>query len=178
VRLVRAEALPDERRSVLERALGIDHRGLRVVLHDHVLGGVEGRAAAGGDHHGHRVADVLDLTALDRPVLGRPHLHVRRRPGHRQRRLEVGGQVLARVDGDDAVALLGRRGVDRPDRRVRLRRPHDRRVQHPGQLDVLGVVAPPGDHAGVFLALERLADGGHAGTPLPAAALTASTMLW
>ena len=52
-------------------------------------------------------------------------------------------------------------------------------VQHAGEVDVLGVVAPAGDHPGVLLALHRRADGGgHADTSVPAAALTASTMLW
>ena len=45
VRPVGAELLPDERRAVLERRLGIHDRGLRVVVDDHVLGGVDGERA-------------------------------------------------------------------------------------------------------------------------------------
>ena len=41
VGLVGAELLPDERRAVLERRLGIHDGRLRVVLDDHVLGGVD-----------------------------------------------------------------------------------------------------------------------------------------
>ena len=74
---------------------------------------------------------------------------------------------------------FGGRGVDRGDRRVRLGRADHHRVQHARQVDVLGVVPPAGDHPGVLLALHRRADvRGHADTPVPAAAFTASTMLW
>ncbi len=37
VGLVGSELLPDQRRTVLERGLGVDHNGLRVVVDDHLL---------------------------------------------------------------------------------------------------------------------------------------------
>ena len=179
VRLVGAELLPDERRAVLERRLRVHHSGLRVVLHDHVLGGVHRDVPGRGHNHRHGIAHVLHLTALERPVLGRLDLDARRRPDHGERTREVVGHVLAREHGHHAAALLRGGRVDRGDRGVRLGRAHHHEVQHAGEVDVLGVVAPARDHPGVLLALHRRADvRGHADTSVPAAAFTASTMLW
>ena len=75
------------------------------------------------------------------------------------------------------------------DRRVGLRGPHERRVQHAGESDVLDVGRASRDQARILLALERLPDeavaarlghvlclyDAHAGSS-PAAAMTALTM--
>ncbi len=114
---------------------------------------------------------VVDLDALGRP-------------GHRQRRQEV-GHVLAGVDGDDVVPCLGGARVDGHDGGVGLRRADDRRVKHPGDLDVVDVGGLPGDQPRILLAAQGTADvrlgaldRAHADTPCFAADCTALTMLW
>ena len=109
VRLVGAELLPDERRAVLERRLRVHHGGLRFVVDDHFLGGVDRGVARRRHHHGHRVAHVLDLAALERPVLGRLDLNAGRRPHHGERAGEVAGHVLTGEHGHHAAGAPSRR---------------------------------------------------------------------
>ena len=71
---------------------------------------------------------------------------------------------------------------------MRLGRAHDGHVEHARDDHVVHVAAPAGDHPGVLLAPERLADPllragrlldrGHARTSAFAALITALTMLW
>lgn len=82
VDLVGAELLVDERRAVLERGLGVDHHRQRLVVDEHVFRGVDHRVLVLADDDGHGVADVADLPAGQRPVLGRLHLDPGRDPGH------------------------------------------------------------------------------------------------
>ncbi len=56
---------------VLERLLGVDDHGQRVVLDEHLLGGVDDRVLVLADDDGDALADVLDLALGERPVLGR-----------------------------------------------------------------------------------------------------------
>ena len=71
------------------------------------------------------------------------------------------GQVGAGEDGDDARRRLRLRGVDRADRRVRVRRAQEVRMRLPRHRHVVGVLARARQEARVFLAQHRLAD--HAG---------------
>jgi hypothetical protein len=189
VRLVGAELLVHERRPGLEGLLGVDHHGQRVVLDDDLLGGVDDAVLVAADDDGDGLADVLDdAVPGQRPRLRRLDLDSRRDPHHRERRLEL--EVVAGEDRVDARRLLGGRGVDRDDPGVRLGRPDDGHVEHPREHEVVHVTAAPGDHPGVLLATQRLADplvagrrllhGAHAGTPfvVSAASSTALTMLW
>ncbi len=82
--LVGAEALPHERRAVLERGLGVDDDRLGVVFDDHLLGGVNRGTAARRHDHGDRVAHVLYLAALERPVVGLADLDPGRVPDRRE----------------------------------------------------------------------------------------------
>ena len=169
-----------------ERLLGIDDHGQRVVLDEHLLGGVDDAVLVVADDDRDALADVLDLALGQRPVLGRLDLHARRHPGHRQARGDV--EVLAGEDPVDAGQLAGAGGVDRDDLGVRLGRADDRHVEHAGHHHVVDVAAAAGDHPRVLLAPERLADplavGGllddaHSVTSCPFAAdITALTMLW
>jgi hypothetical protein len=120
VRLVGAELLPDERGAVLERLLRVDDDRLGVVLDDDLLGSINDRVSVSADDDRDRVADVLDLVALQWPVLGRPHLDPGWGPDHRERRREVVREVLACERGDDVRVLERAGGVDRDDARVRL----------------------------------------------------------
>ena len=178
VALVRAEVGVDEVRPVLERLLDVDDHRQRVVLDQHLLGGVDHRVAVGADHERDRVADAVDLVLGDGPVRRVLDLDPRRHPRHRQRRLEV--EVVAGEDRVHARVVLGRAGVDRGDLRVRLGRAHERRPQLPGDVDVVDVARAAHDQPRVLLALDRPPDpglgrgGGHASE----AARTALTMLW
>ena len=58
----------------------VHDRRLRVVVDDHVLGGVDREVPRRRHHHGDRVAHVLHLAALQRPVLGRLDLDARAAP--------------------------------------------------------------------------------------------------
>jgi hypothetical protein len=190
VRLVRAEILVHERRPLRQRLLGVDDDGQRVVLDEDLLGGVHHAVLVVADDDRDRLADVLDGAAGQRPRLRALDLHPGRHPGHRERRLEV--EVVAREHAVDAGERLRALGVDRDDPGVRLRGAHDRHVEHPGEDDVVDVAPAPGDHPGVLLAAQRLADPlaarrllpgrAHAVTPwlreASAADSTALTMLW
>jgi hypothetical protein len=154
---VGAELVVDDRRAVLERLLGVDDDGQRVIVDDDLAGRVDDGVLVGAEHDGHRLADVADLVAGQRPVVGDPHLDARREEDHRRRR----GQALhvrVGVHGHDPRLLARGLGVDREDPRVRLGRPHDGGVQHPRQHHVVGVGRPAGDQPGVLLALERATD--------------------
>ena len=66
--------------AALERRLGIGDDGQRVVLDDHVLGGVDDGVLVRADHDRDRIADVLDDLLGQRPVLGRLDLDRRAAP--------------------------------------------------------------------------------------------------
>jgi hypothetical protein len=188
VRLVGPELLVHERRAVLERLLGVDHHGQRVVLDEHLFGRVDDAVLVAADHDRDGLADALDDALGERPRLRCLDLHPRRDPDHRERRLEV--EVVGGEHPVHARGALGARRVDRRDPRVRLGRAHDRHVEHARQHEVVDVAAAPRDHPGVLLAAHRLADPllarhrlldrAHAGTPFDAwaASRTAFTMLW
>ena len=53
----------DDRRAVLERRLRVDDDRQRVVLDDHVLGGVDDRVLVRAEDDGDGLADVADLAA-------------------------------------------------------------------------------------------------------------------
>ena len=185
VGLVGAELIPDQWRAVLERRLRVDDDRLRVVLDDHLLGGVEDAVLVAADDDRDRVADALDLAALERHVVGGVDLDPGRRPDHRDAALEA--QVLGREHADHARVGGGLGGVDRGDRRVRLGRAHERGVQHAVGMQVVHVAAGAGDEARILAPLHRLPDeavagglgrGLHAQPPFAAAVWTALTMLW
>jgi hypothetical protein len=104
-----------------------------VVDHDH-LDAVLGRVGAGGDHG-------RDLLALEtHRVCGQDCLCVAGKGRHP--RQVVAGQHFAGDDGDHAIDRFGSRGVDRVDLGVSQRASDQFHVEHPGQHDVVDVVAP------------------------------------
>ena len=103
--LVGPELLVDQR-SAGDRRLGVGHDRQRVVLDDHVLGGVDDRVAVGADDQRNGVAHVLDRVLGEHPMVRGVDLDSRRDPGHRQPGLHV--EIGVRVDRDHADALLGR----------------------------------------------------------------------
>ena len=58
--------------------------GQRLVLDEHLLGGVDDAVLVVAEHDRDALADVLDLVLGERPVLGRLDLDARRHPRHRQ----------------------------------------------------------------------------------------------
>ena len=172
-----------ERRAVSERGLHVQHRRQRLVLDLDRLEGVRRRVRAAGDDHGDRLPHVVHRRHGERRVI-RLHHVVGDRPRARQAALLV-GEVRAREGGHHARAAHRTRHVDRGDLRVCHRAPQDREMEHPGQHKVVGPRGLPGDQPAILLAqagaaeLRRgggaVVDGGHAGTGLPAAAITASS---
>ena len=186
VHLVGAEVGVDERLGVVDRLLGIDDDRQRVVLDEHLLGGVDDAVLVVAEDDRDALADVLDLALGERPVLGRLDLDARRHPGHRQAGGDV--EVLAGEDAVHAGQLPRAGGVDRDDLGVRLGRADDGHVEHAGDDHVVDVAPAAGDHPRVLLAPQRLADplavgarllgDAHSVTSWPAADSTALTMLW
>jgi hypothetical protein len=147
-------------RAGLGRIAHVHHRRQHVVVDLHRLGGIARLGQRVGHHHRDPVADV-------------PHLALRQ---HRVRRLlhgravgagdqQAAGQpahlaldVLAGEHLCDAGHGLGAGGVDRLDRRVRVRRAHEHGIALVGQVDVVRVLAGAGEEAVVLLAADGFAD--------------------
>jgi hypothetical protein len=132
------------------RLLRIRHGVERVVVDLDQLERVLRDVGRLGDHAG-------DLLALVAHLVGDEHgLRVarqRRHPGE-----VVLGHQLAGDDGDDTRQRSGGRGVDRRDSSVGVGASQDLHVEHPGQRDVVEVLALAPDEARVLLALDGVAD--------------------
>jgi hypothetical protein len=183
VALVRADRGVDERRALPQRVLDVDHDRERLVVHLDELGRVPGGGGAGRDDDRDRVSLVARLVERERPVLRVLHV-LGDGPGARHRRLPVLAQVGSREDRDHAGGAP--RGVepDAPDACVRVGAAHERHVERAGQAHVARVAPATRQQRTVLLARNPRPDeagraglgGGHHDTP--AAAFTASTMLW
>ena len=68
------------------------------------------------------------------------------------------GEKLPGDDGDDARNRLGPGRVDRLDARVSKRAPEELEVEHPRERDVVEVVSPSADEAGILDALDGVTD--------------------
>jgi hypothetical protein len=203
---VRAQLRVHEGGAVLQRLLHVQDRLELVVVDLDQLGGVLGDRRAARDDHGDTLTGEVHTAAGQRGTLGRTHV-LRDRPRAGELHL-VGADVGGRVDADDARQLLGRRGVDALDRRVRERAADHRDVQQAGEGLVVGPLGPPGDEPAVLLAaavapdlldrgVRRVLGGGHQAPPpatvclapasavgaapgfiFEAASWTARTMFW
>ena len=133
-----------------------DHRGERLVVDLDQVRGVAREVGRLGDDHRHGVAHVARL--VDRQhVVGRD-LDVREEPADGERLHAARHQVLAGVDGDDALGVPRGRRVDALDARVRVRAAHEGRVGGAGQLHVVDVGALAGDEARILAALDALSE--------------------
>ena len=128
---------------------GIHHHGQLLVVDLHRGHAVGGGVAVGGDDRRHLLGLVHHL--LD----GEHHLGVRHQGRHPVELVLLQG--LAGDDGEDAGHLQGGRGVDLLDLGVGEGAADDVHVEHPGQGDVVHVVALAADEAGVFLPLHGVA---------------------
>ena len=133
-----------------QRELRVDDGWERVVLDVDELERVPRDVRALGHHAG-------DLLALEPHLVGGEHgLRVTRQCGHPGE--SVRGERLAGHDSDDAGERLGGRCVDVHDAGVRELAAQEREVQHPGEGDVLDVLAAALDEAVVLFALHAVAD--------------------
>jgi hypothetical protein len=140
----------DHRRTLGEGLLGRGDRLERLVVDVDQLDGVLGDVRRLRDDG----RDLLPLEAhLVRGENGLCIAGERRHPGQ-----VVLGEELARDHGDDARESLGARGVDRRDARVGVRAAQELEVEHARQRQVVEVLAPPLQEAGVFEALDGVAD--------------------
>ena len=149
---VGAVLLEDHRGALGHGLLDADHRGQRVDVGQHRLGGVERLAGGLGDDGGDDVADE-------------PHAPAgQRRTGHRVghdagQAGPVGDlQIAVDVDPDDTrlrARLLDVHGVQRP---VRHGRAHEDDVQRALDRQVTGVALGPGDQPLVLGALDRVTE--------------------
>ena len=110
------------------------------------------------DDEGHCLADVAHALASKRRV--RRHDRIADHPvgpDVADAPVEVG----MRQDADDAGHFKGRRGVDREDARMAVRRAQYCRVGQARHLHVVGVAAPAGQQLRVFAPQDRLAHQRH-----------------
>ena len=149
----------DLRRPVGLGRLDRGHRRKLLVVHVDQIGRRLGLLLRLGDDDRHAVTRVTHLADRQRRM---------RRLDHRRAVLAVDQpprrdaahafHVLAREHRVDPRRRHRRAGVDPADVGVRDRRAEDVPVQLPGQIDVVGVAASPGEEALVFLPLDRCAD--------------------
>ena len=111
-----------QRRVVVERCLGIDHRRQRVVVDDHHLGRVDGLRPRLGDDRRDDVADEADGPDRQRRPRERRREHDEALDGWRL-------EVAAGVHADDTRHRLGLARVDRLDPGVSDRRTHEDEVR-------------------------------------------------
>ncbi len=136
----------DQRGVRVERLACVDDDRQRVVVDLDQWQRVACRVLVGGDHERNLLALEANLVACQH---GLRVVGDRRHPGE-PKRLEL----LCGHDRDDVRMLERLGGVDRVDLCVRVRAAQDRPVQHPGQADVIQVLAFAADEAGVLLPLQ------------------------
>jgi hypothetical protein len=153
--------VPHGRRAGACRVRGGRHHGQRLVLDRQHLGGVHGLLRRLRDHHRHRIADVTDAIARQRRARrldrGRAVAPLARGVARQVAEL-VRRVVRAGEDRDHAGRLRRARGIDRPDARVRVRRPHDERIRLAREVHVIGVAPEALDEARVFDTAHGLPD--------------------
>jgi hypothetical protein len=170
--------------AVRESGTRVDDDVERVVVDDHELGRVTSELTRLGDDGHDRLAEIAHLADGERVVLDMPA----RRGGDLEERIGQDRHLVTRERAVDAGQLERSGDVDRGDRCVRVRRPHEVEVAHPLALDVVEEDALALDEPAILLARHALADSGtlgersclgldgrHRAPPSPAAT-TASTM--
>ena len=143
----------------------INHRREHLVIDHHLLGGVAAQRLGFGNHHRHRVADMVHRLGGDRRM--RRHLHRRAvlgmdHPAADQTADLVGRKLRAGEHVDHAGHGLGRADVDLLDLGARVRRAYEHGAGFARPDHVVGISAVSGDEANVFLTAYRRADPGRA----------------
>ena len=154
--LVALELLVYQRRILAESLLQVCDDGQRLVIDLHEFSSIARGVEIFGDYHGHRLSDVTH-TALGQHRMTRDfqirHLDG---AGHRPK----AGRIRAGVYGDHPGQSFGSIGANSLDLCVGVRRASEGAMDHARQLQVIGVMADPANHARVFFALHALADPG------------------
>ena len=160
--LVRERAAEVPRRVVvqqrgtwLERVLGVNHDGGRLVVDDDAVDRVARGRAIRGDDERHRLAEhahtalgehrALDVLRVAEGIRG-------------ARDAGLDAERLGRQHPDDTRKRLGGGRVDRQDVGRGVRRAHERGMQHPGELEVVDEPPLTCDQRGVFLAQRARTD--------------------
>ena len=144
-REVGAVGLEQDRRVGLQRRLGIDHRGERLVVDGDGVGGVHGLRPGLRHHHRHRLADETDpADGEQRPG---EHLGTVFDRGHAQPAHVPGGEHAG-----DTRHRAGVVRIDRPDERVCHRGPDEHPVQRPLAGDIVQVPGRPGEQRAILAA--------------------------
>ena len=142
------------------------------VIHTNPLGGVLRLGAVFGEHDGHAVADITHPIHREGRVFWRDQVRIRDQPSTGYCATAA---VFPGIDSDDAGRRFRRAGVDAADPRMGERAAHDRHMQGPRQLDVIGIARIPGDQTRVFAPADARAEdscrgrGSHQSPPLAAA---------
>ena len=163
--------VPHRRRAGRAGGLRIRHPRQRLVVDGDRFGGVERLRLGLRHHHGDGLADMARLVGRqqlvradeDLAAAGGGELEVGSGRGQRavrNRREAVGEAIRAGEYAEHAGHGAGRRGVDAQDAGVRMRRAHHDRIGLPVHGEIVGEAALAGQQAMVFLAAQRLADGG------------------
>jgi hypothetical protein len=152
--------LAADRRGILRRPHVGDERQC-LVIHRDQRGGVLGDVAVVRQHHRHRLADVAGLARRERKGPGLVERHAGVGVAHHaaldHRRREI-------VEGEHRVHAGHRqRGglVHAFDQRMRMRAPHEGRLRHAGEGDVVDEAPPSAQQRLVLQAGDAGADDGH-----------------
>jgi hypothetical protein len=126
----------ETRGSRRQRAHDIGHRGQRLTLHRHELGGIGGGVGRAGGHRGHRLAHEARARDDERGPAGR---HEARRVEPRLERGHVVGQVRAGEEHRHPGRASRRLRVDPDEPRVRVGAPDEGGVKEPGEREVVEI---------------------------------------
>ena len=158
---VRAALRPHQRRAGVVRMREVGDRRQALVIDIDQFGGVARLVQALGDDIGDGVADKTHGAARqDRPGR-REHLAAvpARHLGLGRDLLDaVGVEIRDRVDGENTGRCLRRRGVERADAGMRVRRAQHIAPGLAGEVDIVGEMPGSGQKALVLAPLDRLAD--------------------
>ncbi len=140
---VGADRLVKDGGAGLQRPLGIDHGGKRLVVDDHALGGVLGAVTIAPHHQCHRFSHEADL------VGGRAVVADGRGDAHAEG-LGALGDVGPGDHPDDAGHGESGRHVVAEEARVGVGRADDGRVASAGEGVVVEILAAPGEQMGIL----------------------------
>ena len=159
IRQIARRFLPQQRRLRGERPPRIDHRRQRPVRHVDSLGGVARLLRRVGHDKRHRLANMSNPAARQRPARRRDHRRDRRHPGNaRQRPDAVGVEIASGENAMHPEHRAGGRGIDAFYRRMPVGRAQHETVQLTGHSDVVDIAPLPGQKPRVFEAAQRTPD--------------------
>ena len=164
---VGGEFVVDDGGAGFERFFWIEHRRQRLEIELDQLRRVLGGIAALRHDDRNRLADVADLVMGQQRLLRIDELVLhQRRPFARQRQLRIrhrrqlADKLRPGQHMENAGRRRGARHVDRLDARMRVRAPHQHRMQHVRQFEIGNVLAAAGQEPPVLAPRHGAADEG------------------